>query len=428
MSNPTSEGAMAARAVAERLREAGFEVVRTSAQASDLGADVIAWAANASGQVVPWVAVEVKASSKKPTPPQIALPRLARARDGHGTQEHYIVIDGDWYRADRALRSVAPVKGPAAPPYGTKGIVADESLVENALRQRWERMDRRRGRASMDELRLEDVESLVEGKLTTPQGESLTVASDVVWDAGRRVLSSFGQRRTGYSEYLSHPAISEAVAELLGDDLAGLVLDPFCGTGSFLWAVAERAKAENTSVELIGRDLNEHSVTIARLIGGSSSVNVDIDVADSFEADLPNASVAVTAPPAGVRLLEPRLLINGEYTRDLDVAAVDLVLERLDHEGRAVFFLPRSFATRSESYRRFLAREFWVGALIGTPRGSIPGTNLPGLLMVVDKTLGPGRTFVGQVDDDGWVEQLAPGGPLLEAARRHLDETGNPRP
>lgn len=426
MSNLAYEGAKAEQAVAERLRRAGFEVVRTSVQASDIGTDVVAWAASTNGELVPWAAVEIKVS-RRPIPPELTLPHLARARDVLGTHDHYAVIGGRWYKADRALRSLEPVDGPSAPPYGPKGLVTDPALVEQALRQQWFQSDRDR----VPKIKLNwpdkavDVGESFAVDLTTPQGESLAVGQETIWEAGRRMLATVSERQGRYAEYSSNPAIAVAAAALLGGRISGTVLDPFCGTGSFLWAVVDRLRSEGgLRTRLIGGEINEQTAEIARSIGQASGAPVDIQTGDSFTADLPLADAIVSAPPLGVRLSEAYRLLSGDSTRESDVAAVDLAIKHLAPDGRAVLFLPRSFATRADTFRHFLARHVSVGALIATPSGSIPGTAVPGLFVVIDRRPHGRQTLVAQLGADDWQTHLTPGSALLEAVRRHLNDPG----
>lgn len=84
--------------------------------------DFLGWAANADGELVPWVIVEVKQGSNKP--PQLALPQLARYRDLLGTVDHYVVIDDEWFRADDGLRSVMRVDAPQSPRFRASALQA----------------------------------------------------------------------------------------------------------------------------------------------------------------------------------------------------------------------------------------------------------------------------------------------------------------
>lgn len=77
-----------ARDVVERLRGLGYAFVQTEVRIPDaprLRVDVLAWAANETGELVPRLAVELKRGQR----PEAALPVLAQVRAAFGTSEHY---------------------------------------------------------------------------------------------------------------------------------------------------------------------------------------------------------------------------------------------------------------------------------------------------------------------------------------------------
>ncbi|GGJ70791.1 hypothetical protein GCM10010121_096790 [Streptomyces brasiliensis] len=66
----------------------------------------------------------------------LALPALARSRGLIDTVEHYAVINGQWFRADRGVRLLEPVDGPVPPENGSQGWLTDEGLAASLLVQR----------------------------------------------------------------------------------------------------------------------------------------------------------------------------------------------------------------------------------------------------------------------------------------------------
>lgn len=388
--------------------------------------DLIAWASDASGELVPWAAIEFK--SKKITTPDLLLPALARSRDLLGTQDHYAVVNGQWFRADRGVRSLEPVGGPTPPRYGTGGFLKNEELATSLLSaQLWRATDRQRFSDREDNVFPDEVlyETAVPG-IQVSDDEFVPVDYDVLRRARRRAIIGHlvGGKSTGM--YVSSPVIAEAVAALVGDHLGGTVVDPFCGTGSFLWALIDRALQYEGPAEFVGYEQNPMVAQAAEAIGRSERTLTTIEVADAYEADLPDAQVVVTAPPLGVRLQKPHQMLDGSATTDGEAAAVDLSLRTLQPGGRAVFHLGVGFTfkTTLERYRQYLANEFRVAALIGLPSGAVPGTAIRSVLLVVDRAE-PGETFVAQLGED-WEAQLGREGAAIEAARAHLDG-GGPR-
>lgn len=414
--------------VREKLNESGFGFVQREPLLSGSTGDrpdIIAWASNATGELIPWVAVEIKSGKFKL--PDLALPALSKYRDLLGTRDHYAVINGHWFKADRGVRSLEPVDGPTPPLYGAGGFLADEELATSLLSaQLWRETHRRRASdASVHSFFPNEVlyETALPG-IQLSDDEFVPVESDVLRRARRRAIVSHlvGGRSTG--EYVSSPVIAEGVATLVGDRVGGTVLDPFCGTGSFLWAVLDRAVQQEGSAEFVGFELNPMVAQAAEAIGRSERMATIIEVANAYEADLPLAQVVVTAPPLGLRLREPHQLLDGTKTMDGEAAAVDISLRGLQSGGRAVFHLGAGFTFKRnlERYRRHLAEDLRVAALIGLPSGAIPGTTIRSVLLVIDRAA-PGETFIAQLGED-WEAQLGFGGAAVEEALAHLDGHG----
>lgn len=151
-------------------------------------------------------------------------------------------------------------------------------------------------------------------------------------------------------------------------------------------------------------------------------------MSDSLLTPLPGADVVVSAPPLGVRLAQPFQLMDGSSTVHMDVASVDACVRSLKAHGRAVLQVSPGFVSRTsaERYRHYLATNFRVAALIGCPPGSIPGSGINGVILVIDRDR-PGQTFVAQIGED-WETQLSREGAALTAARAHVDEQSGGRP
>ncbi|MET9966040.1 N-6 DNA methylase [Streptomyces sp. NPDC006356] len=415
--------------VRSRLRAAGYTLLQSEPRLEKLPnfrPDVLAWASNADGDLVPWAVVELKSRLRQP---EFALPALARSRDLMGTVEHYAVINGEWFKADRGVRSLEPVDGPTPPAYGSQGRLTDEGLATSLLVQRlWFEANRLRDAG----VRVGDafpsgtiLAQTARPGIELPEGAFLPVRPDVLWRAKREALIEFASR--GSSGSSSHPAVASAVAALVEKRLTGTVLDPFCGTGSFLWATLDRAADRDIQARFVGYEINPQLADLAAGIGHGAPSPVAIDKADAFRTDFPAADVIVTAPPVHTRTEDRQVLLDGSTTTDGDVVAVDKGLRALTAGGRAVFHLASGFtsAERHASYRTFLAHEFRVAALIGLPRGALSGTGVRSVLMVIDRAE-PSQTFVAQLGED-WETQLEPEGAALSAALEFVDSAATPR-
>jgi hypothetical protein len=416
-------------AIRAALIGAGYEFVQIEPKLSGLKdssrPDVVGWAADSTGTLVPWVVVEAK-RSRVPIHPELGLAQLARARDLLGTVDHYVVInDTDWYKADAGLQRLDRVDGPTAPAFGGEGEIADPDLLTALLSEElWKEASKTRdyGRPAVDYAFASDVTVDLSG-FRTPMGTRIPVNKEALWEAKRRAVVDFARRGREGDEHTSPKVIAQAVARLAGRKLTRDLLDPFCGAGSFLWEAVDYAREQNTRLNsVLGYEINQQTAQVARFIGEAAPVPVEIKLADVFRAgDLPLSTCVVSAPPFGMRQSDPHRLLDGSTTRDGDLITVDTIVRLLRDGARAVVHLPASFTFRrtGESYRRFLVTQFRVAALVGLPSGALASTGIRTVLMVIDKAE-PSDTFVAQLGED-WEAQLSPGGAALEAALSHID-------
>lgn len=423
---------MSTQLIRDTLVRAGYAFVQLEPRVPDAKAswspDVVAWAADAGGTLVPWLVVETK-KQYAAIHPEAGLPALARARDLLGTVDHYIVVnDAEWFRADPGLQRLERVDGPMSPPYGGEGEITDVDLASSLISEDlWKAASRARDRGMpvVDYFFAADSQ-LAHGGLRTVTGARLPIRKEVLWQAGRRSIVDFERRGKDAGIYTSPKVIAQAVAQLAGTRLTWDLLDPFCGAGSFLWEAIDYAQAHRTGLNtVLGYDINVRTAEVARSIGNAAPVPVEIVAADALSADLPLSTCVVSAPPFGLRIQEHHELLDGSTTRDGDLIVLDRIVRLLGSGGRAVLHLPVGVTFRStgEQYRRFLTSRFRIAAILGLPSGAVAGTGIRSVLMVIEDAPST-DTFVAQLGED-WESQLAPGGAALDAALAHID---GPRP
>ncbi|GAA1821057.1 N-6 DNA methylase [Agromyces neolithicus] len=413
-------------AIKRELEHAGFEFVQAQPRLGELRnlrPDLIGWAADAYGELVPWAVVESKRRLDKP---ELALAELARYRELLHTVEHYLVLDGQWFRAGDGLRSIEPVDAPLAPRYGGGGELRDLSLATSLIAERlWRSADRARthGRSALDAAPQIIRDTAQQGIQIAP-GAFARVAPKTMFQAVRRVVMSATERGQYRESFSLTPVLAAAMAALVGNKLSGTVLDPFAGVGTLLWSVADRAVDEQADVNLRGNETNSLVLDVAAAIGSASPLPVSFEAHDEYFGLVELADAIVTVPPFGFSFQPSGAhyeLLNGHRARDGDVANVDKILRRLAPGGRAVILVPSGFTFRAsgEEYRRFLASRFRVAALLGLEGALQPHTSVSTVLMVIDHAE-PGETFVAQLAGD-WQSQLSPGGAALGAALDHID-------
>jgi SAM-dependent methyltransferase len=423
---------MSTQPIRDALVRAGYQFVQLEPRIPDVkgnwSPDVVAWAADAGGTLVPWVVVEMK-KGHGAVHPEAGLTALARARDLLGTVDHYVVVnDTEWFRADPGIQRLERVDGPVSPPNGGEGQITDVDLASSLISEDlWKAASRARDRGvPVVDYFLGSEAHLDLGGLRTATGARLPVKKDVLWQAGRRSIVDFERRGKEAGIYTSPKAIAQAVAQLAGSRLTWDLLDPFCGAGSFLWEAIDYAEEHRTGLNtVLGYDINQRTAEVARSIGSAAPVPVDIVAADALAADLPLSTCVVSAPPFGLRVQEHHELLDGLITRDGDLVVLDRIVRLLGSGGRAVLHLPVgiTFRATGEQYRRFLASQFRIAAILGLPSGAVAGTGIRSVLMVIEDAPST-DTFVAQLGED-WESQLAPGGAALEATLAHID---GPRP
>lgn len=411
--------------VAHRLRSLGYPLVQTNfliPTAKGQHGDVLAWATDDSGELVPYLVVEVKAGGQRP---ETALPQLAQICSSLGTEEHFVVVDDDWFRSGRGFRTISSADGPPKAARRAAGEVRSIPLASQLLRAKlWRLADRNRSRRGLTIDTFVDAVATIpdhRSAIKTADGDIVAVEPTVLMQSRRKVFSDMAETMHELGISTSPPVIAQAVALLAGDRLKGCVVDPFCGAGAFLWAVHERADSEKLSVKTYGNDLNPETIEAAKLIGSSAFQDAAFEIGDAFSTNLPVADLVLTAPPMGIRLSEPFELLDGSVTRDGEIASVDRCLRLLKPGGRAVIQLSPSIThqSRTEAYRNYLATEYRVAALIGCPTGSAYATRISTVLVVFDRAPA-GETFVAQLSDD-WQTQLTQEGPVMSEAIKHID-------
>ena len=218
----------------------------------------------------------------------------------------------------------------------------------------------------------------------------------------------FAGRRTAEDE-----AEPEAFPDV-PDDLP-LMLDPACGTGTALLAVADRF---GDRVRLAGQEINQDYVRTARinLSDGTSGVVYEVHVGDSLLDNqlaryLGRAAAVVCEPPFDSPqwpetelTTDPRWEFGIPAPRDSELVWVQHCYAHLRPRGVAVVAVSRRTCVQpsGEGIRAALVRSGVLRAVIALPRGmtSVAGTDL--CLWILQRPYGePDRGPVRMIDLSG---------------------------
>ncbi|MFC0409759.1 class I SAM-dependent DNA methyltransferase [Roseomonas elaeocarpi] len=121
-------------------------------------------------------------------------------------------------------------------------------------------------------------------------------------------------RKTRGTSHFTPPALARSLVEQTFAELGDLsilptltVLDPACGSGSFLYEAVRTARRADFKgqLKLIGRDLSRAAVDMARFVlnfaardwSPNGGIDVDIEVADALETEMPQVDAVLMNPP-----------------------------------------------------------------------------------------------------------------------------------
>ncbi|MGW0845221.1 N-6 DNA methylase [Streptomyces sp. NPDC002787] len=227
----------------------------------------------------------------------------------------------------------------------------------------------------------------------------LRAATELAADLGARQTFEFLLARhldANPRQYTLTPGeLAELMAELAGS--ARSVLDPACGTGALLRAVAARP-----GQELYGQDSSRElaALTALRLALRTKST-IRTAPGDSLRADAYEhlrAEAVLCHPPFNERnwghdelAYDPRWEYGFPARTESELAWVQHALARLEDGGTAVLLMPPAAASRRSGrrIRADLLRRGALRAVIALPVGAAPPYNIPLHLWVLRR---PGKT------------------------------------
>jgi hypothetical protein len=401
---------------ARELEEAGYYVERAvrpagprKKGASDIIADLIAWGGDEYGELLPEVVVEVKVKRRGSS--DAALAQLSRVAAVMGARRAFF-FDGRWHEADPAFLHLND-SGCPQPVVPASGGRAPRRLIEREL---WTMLDSERGhRSTMGSEWVERVARAAEPEAGTP------LSRLCLSKGSRRQLArilSEGAEERGIPE-----ALADAMVRLLGPSAGADVLDPACGLGGTLWAVADACPG----ALLHGWWPNEGVVRAAQMLGSLCGSAIEV-ASVSFEEALArpaSADAIISVPPFNVRLRERVRLADGSTSNDLDLVLLDRMVGWMKPGGRAVIALPPRllFSESAAGVRARLVRDVRIVSVIELPPGIFQSTKIAVAILVLERRPAT-ETLVARLRED-WEAQLSPSGEFFAAFERHLKVSGS---
>ncbi|MGQ4430675.1 N-6 DNA methylase [Streptomyces sp. SAS_260] len=222
---------------------------------------------------------------------------------------------------------------------------------------------------------------------------------------------------------LTPPELARLMAELAGP--AGTVLDPACGTGTLLGAVAPRPEQQ-----LYAQDSAPDLAALTALrLALHAQVTVRATAGDTLRADAYpelRADVVLCHPPFNERnwghdelAYDPRWEYGFPARNESELAWVQHALARLADAGTAVLLMPPAAASRRSGrrIRADLLRRGALKAVVALPIGAAPPYNIPLHLWVLrrpERVLGQPEVLLV---DTGRFATEGRGGPDWQAVR-----------
>ncbi|WP_189217911.1 MULTISPECIES: N-6 DNA methylase [Streptomyces] len=250
--------------------------------------------------------------------------------------------------------------------------------------------------------------------LTAPTAEALLPdvpllrgAAELAAESGARQTFEFLLGRHLDANTRPYTPTPDGLAGLMAD-LAGparSVLDPACGTGALLRAVASRPGQDLTGHELAGQDSVPESAALTALrLALHTRAALRAAAGDSLRADAYatlRAEAVLCHPPFNERnwghdelAYDPRWEYGFPARTESELAWVQHALARLKDDGTAVLLMPPAAAGRRSGrrIRADLLRRGALRAVIALPAGAAPPHGIPLHLWVLRR---PGRTPAG---------------------------------
>ncbi|MBC1195262.1 N-6 DNA methylase [Microcystis aeruginosa BLCCF158] len=200
-------------------------------------------------------------------------------------------------------------------------------------------------------------------------------------------------------KFFTPHAIAEQMVSMLPIKSDALIMDPTCGSGTFLKEAGERW--QYTPCHLIANDVDEMLVCLTELvlrINTNQSQNISLFTSNIYRPDqeiqtlFGQVDYIVANPPfsLSINLLESQSdLFNLGY-RNSDALFIDLALELLKPDGRLVCLLPHSIISNKEyeKLRQSVEKSWLLTAVIILPEGvfqSTSNTTTRADIIVLDK-------------------------------------------
>jgi hypothetical protein len=262
-------------------------------------------------------------------------------------------------------------------------VSADDSLAKL-----WDYVDRHRGRESSASL----VDRWLHEQIEARSGPNLT--PDLLYALSLRP----GMWQDG--QFLTPQPLAAFIAKVAAHYSAASVLDPTCGSGVLLHAVARSVDAEVVH----GIEINARAAQLGQAVLGNMAMVVQGDAFNPPAAILNSYDLIVADPPLGMRLAEGQkgLSLGPSFKGELGHALTVWACQRLRDHGAALVIVTPAFLWGRDAptvHEGIAASNCRIRALIHLPGGSLQSTGIDSYLVVLERGQQK-QVFIAQYSDE----------------------------
>ncbi len=241
----------------------------------------------------------------------------------------------------------------------------------------WKLLDSKRGSQPIDTfLDLEFVKSIID---TNNLDKEET-------DALEEILLSIQRNKIG--EYVTPSNLVTFLTKIIKPKDSDVILDPVCGTGSFL----KELYKQNSRANYYGIDINASIIDWAEEFAKQREQNINYHNQDSlreFPNDIPNANFIFANLPFGAKVHDKDLISKyNVQSRELDILLIQKIINSLTPDGIAFVIVTESllFRKNAEKLRDYISKEAFLDAIISLPAGTFaPYTSIKTSVLVISK-------------------------------------------
>lgn len=252
----------------------------------------------------------------------------------------------------------------------------------------WSYRDEHRGHASSAAI----VDRWLHEQMEAPHGQGISPA----------LLYALSKQRGMWQDgqFLTPQPLADFIARIAALYSVTSILDPTCGSGLLLHAVATGVRAD----VIHGIDINDRAIKLAQAVLGDQATIVHGDALSPQADILSHYDLIVADPPLGMRLDERQHVssLGHAFKGELGHALTAWACERLKDRGAALIIVTPAFVWGSHAgkvHQAIAAAGCYIRALIHLPGGSLRWTAVDSYLVLLEHGAQK-DVLIGQFSDD----------------------------